>query len=95
MPRYFFHIADGAAKRDAEGSELKDLATAKCEAVKLAGQSICESADRFWENEEWRLTATDEAGLTLFCLHIVGIDAPAAMGRDPNMISAGPVDGAA
>lgn len=95
MPRYFFHIEDGASLRDEEGAELKDLATAKCEAVKLAGQMICESASRFWENEEWKLTATDKAGLTLFCLHFVGVDAPAAMGPDPHMISAHPVDGAA
>ena len=94
MPRYFFHIEDGSSLRDEEGVELKDLATAKCEAVKFAGQMICESASRFWENEEWKLTAANEAGLTLFCLHFVGIDAPAAMGRDPNMISAGPVEGA-
>lgn len=94
MPRYFFHVEDGASLRDEDGAELKDLATAKCEAVKLAGQMLCESASGFWENEEWKLTATDEAGLTLFCLHFVGIDAPAAMVRDPNMISAGPVEGA-
>jgi hypothetical protein len=93
MPRYFFHIEDGATTRDDEGTELKDVAVAKCEAVRLAGQMICDSAGSFWDKQEWKLTATNADGLTLFCLHFVGIEAPAAMGRrDPSMISARVVD---
>ncbi|HEY0131116.1 MAG TPA: hypothetical protein VGB57_06905 [Allosphingosinicella sp.] len=89
MPRYFFHIDDGIAVHDEEGTELEDVAVAKCEAVKLAGQMICESAGTFWNRQEWKLTASDEIGLTLFCLHFVGVEAPASMSRrDPNMISA-------
>lgn len=103
MPRYFFHIEDGQAARDDEGVELKGAAAAKCEAVKLAGQMICDSAGSFWDRQEWKLTATDEDGLTLFCLHFVGIEAPASMARrDPSLISAKvvgtpgePADGAA
>jgi hypothetical protein len=92
MPRYFFHIEDGSTVRDEEGTELEDMAVAKCEAVKLAGQMICDSASSFWDKEEWKLTATDERGLTLFCLHVVGIEAPAAAGRrDPDLISARPI----
>jgi hypothetical protein len=92
MPRYFFHIQDGVTAQDDEGVELEDVSVAKCQAVRLAGQMICDDAASFWDREEWKLTATDEAGLTLFCLHIVGIDAPAAMaGRDRNLISAHPI----
>jgi hypothetical protein len=81
MPRYFFHVEDGSGTRDEEGTELKDLAVAKCEAVKLAGQSICDAAGDFWDREEWKLTATDESGLTFFCLHILGTEAPAGRGE--------------
>ncbi|HEX8379650.1 MAG TPA: hypothetical protein VF619_03755 [Allosphingosinicella sp.] len=81
MPRYFFHVEDGERPREPEAVELKDLSVAKCEAVKLAGRTICDQADSFWAKEEWKLTATDEEGLTLFCLHFVGIDAPAANRR--------------
>ena len=76
MPRYFFHIEDGLASQDEEGVELATLAAAKCEAVKLAGQTICDSAGRFWDAQEWKLRATDEAGLTLFSLFVIGVDAP-------------------
>jgi hypothetical protein len=76
MTRYFFHIEDGVAAQDEEGIELATLAEAKCEAVKLAGQHICDAAGTFWDTEEWRLTATDETGLTLFVLQFVGMEAP-------------------
>ena len=84
MPRYFFHIDDGAMLHDDEGTILKDLATAKCEGVKLAGQAICDAGGEFWEKQEWTLTATDEAGLTLFCLHILGTEAPSASFEGPS-----------
>jgi hypothetical protein len=91
MPRYFFHIEDGSSVHDDEGTELKDLTVAKCEAVKLAGQMICDAAGEFWEHEEWKLTATDEDGLTLFCLQFFGIEAPAGGSRrDPSLISVEP-----
>jgi hypothetical protein len=92
MPRYFFHINDGVANRDEEGTVLKDLATAKCDGVKLAGQAICDAGEAFWDKQEWTLTATDEAGLTLFSLHLVGFEAPAAVGaRHADTIVAVPV----
>jgi hypothetical protein len=93
MPQYFFHIEDGLTGRDDEGTELEDLAVAKCEAVKLAGQMICDSAGEFWGKEEWRMTVSDASGLTLFSLHFVGIEAPAAGARrNPNLISAHPTN---
>ena len=89
MPRYFFHVDDGIPVRDDEGTELEDLAVAQCEAVKLAGQMICDSAGTFWNSQEWTLTATNESGLTLFCLHLLGVEAPSSMRRrEPAIISA-------
>ena len=78
VPRYFFNIDDGRSTRDLDGVELKDLATAKCEGVKLAGQMICADSDRFWNRREWGLTVTDTAGLILFSLAFFGTEAPAA-----------------
>jgi Domain of unknown function (DUF6894) len=76
MPRFYFHIEDGTTTQVAEVVEIDSLAAAKCEAVRFAGQMICDSAGRFWDTEEWKLTATDESGLTLFCLVFIGTDAP-------------------
>ena len=79
MTRYFFHIEDGIAAQDDEGVELATLAEAKCEAVKFAGRSICDDAGRFWDSGEWKLTATDASGMTLFSLTFIGTDAPAVI----------------
>jgi hypothetical protein len=75
MPQYFFHIDDGS-NPDTDGVELADLATAKCEAVKVAGNIICEAAGDFWSKQEWAMTVTDESGLTLFALRVIGTEAP-------------------
>ncbi len=78
MPRYFFNIDDGRSARDLDGTELKDLVTAKCEGVKLAGRKICDDAGSFWDRQEWGLTVTDGEGLILFSLAFIGVEAPAA-----------------
>jgi hypothetical protein len=77
MPRYFFHIEDGKPHRDETGIELAGLAEAKCEAMRYAGHLICDSLEDFWDAGEWCLTATDDKGLTLFSLTLLGIEAPA------------------
>lgn len=81
MPVFHFN-AQG--ERDEQGTDLADLRTAKCEAITLAGRLICEDADRFWVEAEWEMTVTDDKGLTLFQLQIVGTDAPvtSASARD-------------
>ena len=73
MPVFHFHTDKD---HDVDGIELPDLASAKCEAVKLAGRLICDEADLFWTKAEWSMTVTDDRGLTLFQLQIVGTDAP-------------------
>jgi hypothetical protein len=80
VPKFFFHI-DG--DQDPEGTELESLPVAKCQAVQMAGELICEQADRFWDNAEWTMMVTDETGLSLFQLHIVGIEAAAISARAP------------
>lgn len=77
MPRFHFNIEDNST-RDLEGVELESLAVAKCEAVKTAGNMICEAANEFWDHSEWNMTVCDESGLTLFALHFMGTEAPAA-----------------
>jgi hypothetical protein len=77
MPRYHYHLHTGAEDRDETGIELHDLEEAKCEAVKTAGRLICDDAAGFWNRDEWRMTVTDVAGLTLFELHLVGIESAA------------------
>jgi hypothetical protein len=42
MPRYYFHLHNGATARDEEGRELPDLETARQEAIKAARELMGE-----------------------------------------------------
>lgn len=78
MPKYYFNIEDGEGTPDTEGTEIESLAYAKCHAVKLAGQAICDAAQTFWDQAQWKMTVTDESGLTLFELLIIGMESAAS-----------------
>jgi hypothetical protein len=83
VPQYHFNISEGASGLAGAVANLHDLTAAKCEAVKLAGRTICYEAAEFWSRDEWILTVSDENGLTLFQLQIVGTDAPAVLKPAP------------
>jgi hypothetical protein len=69
MPRYFFNICDGTDLIDREGTELLDDEQAKSDAVNLAGRSIADVGDAFWQNgEQWSLEVTDDKRAVLFTL---------------------------
>jgi len=44
-------------------------------------QHICDAGRTFWDTDGWKLTATDDAGLTLFVLQFIGYDAPSVQGK--------------
>jgi hypothetical protein len=79
VPRYYFHVSDGTSQTDEDGHEFDDLKAAKCEAVKYAGNLICEDHGSFWDRGDWEMRVTDKAGLTLFTLVFAGYDAAATM----------------
>jgi hypothetical protein len=68
MPRYFFHVMDGHASIDAEGTELNGIREARAQAVQTAGQILCEKGARFWDGTEWRMTVCNASGATLFSI---------------------------
>jgi hypothetical protein len=81
VPRYFFHVHDGAELPDEDGTELPDLASARNEAVRLAGASLKDHAQAFWNEEQWSIDVTDEDGLMLFSLTFFATNAPATRVR--------------
>jgi hypothetical protein len=80
MPRYYFHVDDGHSTLDDEGTEFPGLKAARIAAVRLAGAILGERAEAFWDEEQWSLRVTDDAGLTLFSLEVVATQAPALRG---------------
>lgn len=65
MPRYFFHVTDGADYPDSEGIILDDVASARAEAITTAGALLKDRGATFWGSGEWRMTVVDEAGGTV------------------------------
>jgi len=78
MPKFHFHLDD---ERDEKGLELADLPAAKCEALEFAARHICDAANAFWDTEEWTLTVTNDKGLSLLQLQIVGTQSAATSSR--------------
>ena len=74
MPRFHFNTNE---MNDAEGHDFPSIAVAKCEAMKLAARIICEEVHDFWQRAEWTLTVTDENGLMMFQLQVIGTESPA------------------
>ena len=82
MSRFFFHTNNPAD--EPEGFEFADLRAAKCEAVRYAGQLLCDEAAEFWDNADFELTVTDEKGLIRFTMRMVGTEAPAIRAQGKN-----------
>ena len=78
MPNYHFDVVDGTNANQLTVVEFNDLAEARREALKLAGAAIQGASGTFWDKPEWMLIATDDAGLTLFQLQVLGAEGPAA-----------------
>lgn len=79
MPRFFFHSNNPAEQivQDDEGIDFPSVHHAKCQAVAYAGRLLCDSAEHFWDRGDFELTVTDENGLILFTMRVVGTEAPA------------------
>lgn len=85
MPRFFFHTNHPAERvvQDDEGLDFSSVHQAKCEAVKYAGQLLADTAEHFWDRGDFELTVTDDKGLILFTMRVVGTEAPAIRTASP------------
>jgi hypothetical protein len=80
MPRFYFNTQDGVDFTDREGTELPDKAAAQIEAARHIADLLQERPDELWRHPSWRLTVTDERGLTLFEIDVSATLAPAMGG---------------
>ena len=81
MPRYFFHVEDEAKFPDAVGTVLRDLAEARVEAVKVSGELLRDSVEKFWSAGKWRITVTDHQQKIMFALNFEAEEPSATTGR--------------
>ncbi len=74
MPRFFFHVHDGASVPDTEGTELTDILEAQSEAVRLTGELLREIGRDFWKARSWKLDVADHTGRALFTLSLIATE---------------------
>lgn len=77
MPRYYFGSVDGHREPDPEGLDLPDLDAARAMAARYTGDVLKSDPAQVWHNGQWRVEVTDDAGILLFTLLTLAIDAPA------------------
>src|ERR687893_1642655 len=82
MPRYFFHVIDGRAIIDHEGTEFPNLRTARAEAIRMAGAILRDEGDKFWSGEEWHMNVTDLTGQSVLKLRFSAADQDIAPKED-------------
>lgn len=78
MQIYHFTVASATNDPGPTVHEFRDLAEAQGEALKLAQTAMCDASETFWSKPEWMLVATDDAGVTVFQLQVLGAEGPAA-----------------
>lgn len=89
MPRFYFHRTDGAFDPDDEGTEFPDLATARSEAIRFAAETVKDNPEEVWAGDAFRVEVSDEEGMLLCTVVILGLDAPASRGLRKPRRSAG------
>jgi hypothetical protein len=81
MPRFYFHTEDGQCFRDEDGTELIDVHAARNQALMILADSLRHDPEEFWRDRSFKLTVTDERGLTLYILDVSAV-ASAAVDRE-------------
>lgn len=80
MPRYFFHVEDGAVHADEEGMELSGLEAAREHAVCYFAELLRDAPKAFWNHDDWIMRVTDQTGLIFFTLHFTATHSAAGGG---------------
>ena len=74
MPRYYFHVMDGRALVDTEGTDLAGLMQARAEAIRTAGRILADNGRSFWPGTTWQMAVADAAGDTVLTLRFSADD---------------------
>ncbi len=68
MPRFFFHVMDGNALIDQEGTELADISHVRNEALSMAGEMLKFDGTAHWVGNTWHMSVANEEGRVVFSL---------------------------
>ncbi|MDB5719801.1 MAG: hypothetical protein JWP15_419 [Alphaproteobacteria bacterium] len=79
--RYFFNLAGAVHDPDNAGLELADMGSARLMAAQHAGELLRDRPGLVWQGEELRVEVTDCDRLVMFTVIVLGVDAPASLGK--------------
>ena len=80
MPRYFFHVEDGALVKDEQGADLPNLEAMRNKAAMLLGELLKNAPDMFWADHGLRVIVTDDRQLIVLMVEAVANTSP-GLGR--------------
>lgn len=72
MPQYHFGIQTDRQFVDEQGVDLADHAAARAMAIQTCGELMRDGGATFWGTRPWKVTVSDEVGLMLFTIEVVG-----------------------
>ena len=81
MPAFFFNVQGDHAP--GEAVELPSIAEAKATAIRYAARLLSNSATTFWDSGQLSISVTDQSGLILFTIEVLGNEAPAIRAELP------------
>ncbi|HYW17346.1 MAG TPA: hypothetical protein VE891_14495 [Allosphingosinicella sp.] len=79
MPNFNIELRSADRVWETLEVERDDVAALRVEMARFVGQLLRDHAAQVWEDRDWRVDVTDEAGLILYVMHISASDTAATM----------------
>ncbi|MEG3089610.1 DUF6894 family protein [Sphingomonas sp. PB4P5] len=79
MPKYNINIRTESHIANTETVERDDHTALRVELAKFVGELLKDHAELIWEDQDWQIDVTDDAGLILYVMHLAAIKSPATM----------------
>lgn len=89
MPKYIFTLAADHEEWSGEVQDLPDVQAAKCVAIRMIAETLCNHPQAFWEEDPHQVTVSDENMLTLFIVNIATTTSPAIRSLSPGRTASG------
>jgi hypothetical protein len=85
MPVYNINIRTASHIADTVQTTKESLTDLRIEMARFVGELLKDHAALIWEDQDWQVDVTDEAGLILYVLNISASDTAATAGTLPRV----------
>jgi hypothetical protein len=79
MPLFKIQLRTAARVWDTLTINRDDHTQVRVELASFVGEMLKDHANQIWQDQDWRVDVTDEAGLILYAMQIWATDSPATM----------------